>query len=63
MNTLNQYIRNLQEFVDNNPEAGDIFVTITQSGYYSDGPEADLFDSPVIQGIDGHRRVVLGHSH
>jgi hypothetical protein len=63
MTTLNDYIRNLQKFVNNNPEAGEVLVTMTQSGYYSDGAEADLFDAPEIRRVDGYLRVVLGHSH
>lgn len=49
--TLSEYIKRLQALEENN---GHLPVVITQSGYYSDGQFADLFDFPEIQTLKNY---------
>jgi hypothetical protein len=63
---LSEYIINLQEFLEKN---GDGEVCITQSGYYSDGPLAELYEFPEAKSIQKYygkpsvKMIALGHSH
>lgn len=58
---LSAYIEMLKGELECN---GDFEVVITQSGYYSDGPEADIFDKPELREIKTRPEMVyvLGHS-
>lgn len=66
---LARYIRMLEGKLD---DLGDVDVAFTQSGYYSDGPFADIHSDPVMEDvvIDAYRDtettkrfLVLGNSH
>lgn len=52
---LQEYINVLQSWLEQNPEAADMEVVMTQEGYYSDGDFADLYDEPEIEGISIHK--------
>ena len=45
---LSEYINMLQEY---SKTADDLEVCITENGYYSDGPFADLYDLPEVETI------------
>ena len=60
---LSKYIEMLQTYLEINPET-DIEVIMSQSGYYSEGEFADLFDIPeVYTSNDKTKFLCLGHSH
>ena len=58
---LSEYIKNLQTFLESNP---DLELFITESGYYSEGKfEPELYDVPKLV-FNGNVEVYsLGHSH
>jgi len=57
--TLNEYIQNLQDYLARHPEHKDTEVFMTQSGYYSYGNKADLYEEPEVS----YNGLSLGHSH
>jgi hypothetical protein len=61
--TLSDYIKRLQALEETH---GHLPVVMTQSGYYSDGQFADLFEFPEIKRAEvscDSEYIVLGHSH
>ena len=58
--TLSEYIKLLQALEG---KYGSCPVVMTQSGYYAEGEEAELFDIPDVRTVDGKLSLVLGHSH
>lgn len=54
--TLSEYIKVLQEVEE---QHGNLQVVMTQSGYYSEGSFADLFDYPEVQTIKSYYEEVI----
>jgi hypothetical protein len=61
MNNLKQYVKTLQLYLELNPDKAELPVIMTQSGYYSEGYIADLYDAPEYN--KQKNAIVLGHSH
>ncbi len=56
---LSSYIEMLQQYVKDFPEHADIPVCMTQGGYYSDGPFADLYLPPEKEVVNYNINVLV----